>query len=336
MEDSHGRKINYLRVSLTDMCNLRCMYCMPEGKCNQNYVSSKMSIEEIDLIIRIFAECGVEKVRFTGGEPLIVKDISKIIYNASQVKGIKDISLTTNGIFLKDKIDELKKAGLNRVNVSMDTLKEDKYERITGRSYLKKVKEGIEVCLDKGITPVKINVVLMKGINLDEVDEFIKIAEKMPIDVRFIELMPIGAGTELFKNHFIPYKDIVESHPNLIPEDHRVSSTAELYKSSKGKGRIGFISPISCNFCSECNRVRLTAEGGIKSCLHGEEEINVISDVRDLLKKYNLSYCDLRESREYSILKKKILGAMYNKPLGHRLSMEGKSRSNKQMFQIGG
>jgi len=271
---------------------------MPEGKCNQNYVSSKMSIEEIDLIIRIFAECGVEKVRFTGGEPLIVKDISKIIYNASQVKGIKDISLTTNGIFLKDKIDELKKAGLNRVNVSMDTLKEDKYEGITGRSYLKKVKEGIEVCLDKGITPVKINVVLMKGINLDEVDEFIKIAEKMPIDVRFIELMPIGAGTELFKNHFIPYKDIVESHPNLIPEDHRVSS--------------------------------------IKSCLHGEEEINILSDVRDLFKKYNLSYCDLRESREYSILKKKILGAMYNKPLGHRLSMEGKSRSNKQMFQIGG
>lgn len=336
MRDAQGRQINYLRISLTDKCNLRCMYCMPEGECNQDYVNSRMSIEEMDLIIRIFSEIGVEKIRFTGGEPLVVKDISKIIYNTSQINGIKDISLTTNGVFLEDKIDELKEAGLNRVNISMDTLKEDKYQEITGKGYLKKVQRGIEKCLDKGIVPVKINVVLMKNINSDEIDEFIKVTEEMPVDVRFIELMPIGVGAELFENHFISYKDIIQSHPSLIPEEHIKSSTAELYKSNKGIGRVGFITPLSCKFCSECNRVRLTSDGSIKPCLHSEEEVNILSDIRNLLRYKNLSHAELKKSLEYKKVKNKILKAMYKKPLEHKLSKNEKSRSNKEMFQIGG
>lgn len=336
MEDSHGRNINYLRVSLTDKCNLRCTYCMPEGKCNQNFVSSKMSIEEIELIIRIFTEIGVEKVRFTGGEPLIVENISKIIYNTSQIKGIKDISLTTNGVFLEDKVKELKKAGLNRVNISMDTLKQDKYQAITGKPYLKKVQSGIVECLNEGIVPVKINVVLMKDINFDEVDEFIRMTEEIPVDIRFIELMPIGAGIELFQNHFISSKDIIASHPNLIPQDHRVSSTAELYRTNKGKGNVGFITPLSCKFCDECNRVRLTNEGSIKPCLHGEEETNILSDIRELLRKYNPMNASFKETLDYKRVKNKILNTMYEKPLEHSLSKDGKSKANKSMFQIGG
>ncbi len=336
MKDAYGRNINYLRVSLTDKCNLRCMYCMPEGKCNQSYISTKMSIKEIELIIRIFAEIGIEKVRFTGGEPLVVKDISKIIYNTSKIAGIKDISLTTNGVFLEDKIGELKEAGLTRVNISMDTLKVDKYQEITGKSYLEKVQRGIKECLNQGIVPVKINVVLMKDINSDEVDEFIKMTEEMPVDVRFIELMPIGAGIEMFKNHFISYRDIITSHPNLIHQEHKISSTAELYKSDKGIGNIGFITPLSCKFCGECNRVRLTSEGCIKLCLHDEKEINILSDARELLRRSNVLNNGFEKNLEYVKVKNKVLKAICNKPLEHSLSKDGKSKTNKGMFQIGG
>jgi len=236
MKDAQGRDINYLRVSLTDKCNLRCMYCMPDGNCNQSEINTNMSTEEISEIVRTFAELGVDKVRFTGGEPLVIKDLSQIIYNTSQILGIKDIALTTNGVFLEDKIEELKKSGLTRVNISMDTLDEDKYQRITGRPYLSKVKAGIRKCLDLGITPVKINVVIMKDINSEEIDNFIHLTEELPVDVRFIELMPIGSGVELFKKHFISSTEILDNHPELIPQSRKKSSTAELYRTKNGKG----------------------------------------------------------------------------------------------------
>lgn len=331
MKDAHGRSINYLRFSLTDKCNLRCMYCMPNGSCNQAEINTRMSIEEINKIIIIFAELGIDKVRFTGGEPLIVKELSQIIYNTSQIMGIRDISLTTNGIFLEERIEELKNAGLTRVNISLDTLNEDKYQRITGRPYLSKVKAGIRKCLELGVTPVKINVVLMKGINLDEVGNFIKLTEELPVDVRFIELMPIGSGVQLFKEHFISSMEIVDSYPELIPQNHKKSSTAELYRTKNGKGNIGFITPLSCKFCNECNRIRLTSDGIIRPCLHGEAEYQVLQDLREGLNNSDEGLKLLGER-----LKQRIYEAVYNKPWEHNLFKDGESKSIKNMFQIGG
>lgn len=336
MKDAQGRDINYLRVSLTDKCNLRCMYCMPDANCNQSEINTNMSIEEISEIIRTFAELGIDKVRFTGGEPLVIKELSQIIYNTSQIIGIKDIALTTNGVFLEEKIEELKKSGLTRVNISMDTLDEDKYRRITGRAYLSKVKAGIRKCLDLEITPVKINVVIMKDINSEEIDDFIHLTEELPVDVRFIELMPIGSGADLFKNHFISSTEILDNHPELILQSRKKSSTAELYRTKNGKGNIGFITPLSCKFCNECNRVRLTSDGVIRPCLHGEAEYDVLPYVREGLNNKDGMDEDKNLSLAHGSLKKKIYEAVYNKPSEHTLLKDGRSKSSKNMFQIGG
>lgn len=332
MRDVNGRRINYLRVSLTDKCNLNCRYCMPTGICNDKVIMSRMSIEETMEIIKAFAELGVNKVRFTGGEPLIVKDIEKIISDTAAVEGIEEISLTTNGIFLADKAEALKAAGLTRVNVSMDTLDDDKYEKITGKPYLSKVKEGIKRCIELGVTPVKINVVMMNKFNVEEMKEFIDITRKYDIEIRFIELMPMGAGIELFKENFISAKDIIEEYPELIKLEHEKASTAELYQVKDGRGRIGFITPLSCKFCSECNRVRLTCDGKIKPCLHSEEEIDILTYARQaILYKNTRDYIKYHEA-----LKAKIEAEVYNKPAEHTLSRDGRSRSHRAMFQIGG
>ncbi|NFA59680.1 GTP 3',8-cyclase MoaA [Clostridium sporogenes] len=319
MLDKYGRKINYLRVSVTDRCNLRCIYCMPsEGVLKKDH-DDIMRYEEIFNVVKTASLLGMDKIRFTGGEPLILKNIDNLIYNTSQLSSIKDIAMTTNAIFLEDRIDDLKKAGLKRVNISLDSLKKDKFKSITRGGDINKIFKGIEKSLLLGMTPIKINTVIMKGINDDEIDDFMNLTKEYPISVRFIELMPIGEGRKLYKDSYISSEEIISKHRDFIPVKRDKSSTAILYKFKEAKENIGFISPMSCKFCSGCNRVRLTSEGTLKPCLHSEKEVNLKDYVEN----------------EQALLSK-MNEAIYNKPLEHHMIEEKESKSKKMMYQIGG
>lgn len=319
MQDGNGRKINYIRVSLTDRCNLRCVYCMPEGGIDKKEHHEIIRHEEIIKILKASASLGINKVRFTGGEPLIVKGVDRLINETSKINGIEDISITTNGILLNSMVNELKKAGLKRVNISLDSLKEDKFKKITRGGNIQDVFQAIEKCINLGIKPVKINTVLIKGINDDEITDLIKLTKDYPVHVRFIELMPIGEGLNYYDTGFISSEQVISEQRELVPLNSNISSTASLFKLLNSKGTVGFISPLSCKFCSNCNRIRLTSSGTIKPCLHSDTEFD--------LKKYLDSEVSL-----ISELKEII----YNKPAEHNLENDGKSRSKRDMFEIGG
>lgn len=282
MRDSFGRKINYLRVSLTDRCNLRCKYCMPEDgidKCEHHEI---LSLEETYDIIESFVELGVDKIRFTGGEPLVRKDIVSLIRRVSKLQKVKDIAMTTNGIFLKEMAEDLKEAGLKRVNISLDTMDSEKFKSITRGGNLQSVLEGIEEAKRVGLTPIKINTVLIGGFNEDEIENFANLTIKEPIDVRFIELMPIGEASSWAEEKFISNKKILEQIKGLKSvEREDISSPAIYFKLPNAKGRVGIINPISCKFCEDCNRVRLTATGRLKLCLHSNREIDLKIPLRD-------------------------------------------------------
>jgi len=318
MIDKRGRNIDYLRVSLTDRCNLRCLYCMPEEGIQKKCHDEILRFEEIERIIMACASIGIKKVRFTGGEPLILKGIDKLIKNTSIIPGIEDISITTNGILLDDMAEDLKKAGLKRVNISIDTLNKEKFKEITRLGDIDRVFSAMGKCLSIGLVPVKLNVVLMKGINDNEIGDFLKLTKDNPIQVRFIELMPIGEGTRYYSKCSMKVEEILERHPELIPvkDDSKVAS---VYKLPGAKGSVGLISPVSCKFCSDCNRIRLTATGTIKPCLHSAEEINLKPYLNDEQKLIEV-----------------IEDTVYNKPEEHHLETDGKSRTDRMMFQIGG
>ncbi|MBP1927140.1 cyclic pyranopterin phosphate synthase [Sedimentibacter acidaminivorans] len=318
MLDKTGRKIDYLRVSLTDRCNLRCIYCMPEEGIPKKTHDDIVRFENFEKVISAFATLGIKKVRFTGGEPLILNGIEKLIKFTSSLPSIEDVSLTTNGILLYDKVEELKKAGLNRVNISLDTLNKEKYKKITRGGDISKVLSAIEKCISIDLKPVKINVVLMKGINDDEVEDFINLTKAMPVQVRFIELMPIGEGLKFYEKSSMKIDEIIDNHKELIHIKDK-SNVASVYKIEGAKGTVGFISPISCKFCNNCNRIRLTSTGSIKPCLHSHDEIS--------LKPY---------FNDEKMLKKVIEDAIYNKPDEHHLAEDKKSQTDKMMYQIGG
>lgn len=320
MIDNYGRKINYLRVSLTDKCNLRCIYCMPEICPRSNEENSpQLKINDVIKIVNAVSMLGIEKIRYTGGEPLIVKNIDRLIYETHKQAKIKDIAITTNGIFLEDIIYDLKISGLNKVNISLDTLKSDRYKKITRGGELNKVFKALERCLSLGLKSVKINTVLLKGINDDEITDFINLTKKYPIDVRFIELMPLGEGIKYYDKFFMTSKEVLERFPELIREKGNEASTAELYKLKNSIGKVGFISPLSCKFCDSCNKIRLTSEGKIKPCLHSDEEIDImpyLNNEKELLNKIR-----------YSIMEK---------PKEHHIEEVHKTNTHRMMFQIGG
>ncbi|BCZ46481.1 GTP 3',8-cyclase [Clostridium gelidum] len=319
MRDKQGRNINYLRVSVTDRCNLRCIYCMPEDGIESLEHDDILRFEDILKIVKSAASLGINKVRYTGGEPLVMKDIDKLIYETSRLPGIDDIAITTNGILLSDMAEDLKKAGLKRVNISLDTLNEDKFRSITRIGNLDKVLESIDKCLTLGLKPVKINTVLMRGVNDTEIIDFLNLTKEMPVEIRFIELMPIGESIKLYEESKVDFSEILKQYPELIQIETEKNSTAQLYKLQGAKGKIGFISPISCKFCPDCNKIRLTSIGKIKPCLHSSEEI----DLREYLNNEEL-------------LTMKLKSAIFNKPLEHHLQEENASRSGKMMYQIGG
>lgn len=318
MKDSFGREINYLRISVTDLCNLRCRYCMPQEGIPKLPHENVLSVEEIETLAKAFVNLGINKIRLTGGEPLVRRGILDIVERIGKLEGVKDFAITTNGVLLKNLAQELKNRGLKRVNISLDTLKEEKYKYITRIGNIKDVLEGIEAAKKVGLTPIKINTVLVRGFNDDEIEDLARLTEREEIDVRFIELMPIG---EALKNESIKYisnQIVLEKLPELIPlEKKDPSSPALYYKLPNAKGRIGLINPISCKFCKYCNRVRLTAQGKMKLCLHSDEEV------------------DLKEAlRKGQDIESIIIDAINRKPESHQL--ERGQYITKKMYQIGG
>ncbi|WP_455931861.1 GTP 3',8-cyclase MoaA [Parvimonas micra] len=313
MKDRFGRNITYLRISVTDLCNLRCKYCMPESGVKSLCHSDILSIEEIVEIVKVASKNGIKKIRLTGGEPLVRRGFINLCKQISEINEIEDIAITTNGVHLKDMADELFENKVRRINFSLDTLVKEKYNDITRRNDFDKTMESLFYVIKKGFK-VKINVVLIGGFNDDEIQDFVNLANKYDLEVRFIELMQIGETANWSKDKFVSNKIVLEKVPEL--EFDGVSGVAKIYKIKGQKGRIGLISPISCSFCEDCNRIRLTSDGKLKPCLHSKDEINL----------KGLSGEELEE-----VFKRGI----YEKPEKHHLE-DGKSESARDMNKIGG
>lgn len=272
MKDQFNREITYLRVSITDRCNLRCRYCMPEaGVCKLQH-QDILRYEEILEIVSMAAELGIKKVRVTGGEPLVRLGCADLCAGISAIPGIQEVVITTNGILLEQQAEALHQAGVRRVNVSLDTMDPEKYRQITGGGEIQRVLRGIEKARDVGLTPIKINTVLMGGFNDGEISDFVEMTREHPIELRFIELMPMGPGAEFGESAYLPGQTVLDRVPELqpIPADGGV---ARLYQLPGAVGRVGLISPLSRHFCGSCNRLRLTSEGALKPCLHSNQEI---------------------------------------------------------------
>lgn len=274
MKDSFGREINYMRISVTDKCNNRCKYCMPlEGVADLGH-DTILKFEEIERIVTAAASLGITKYRLTGGEPLVRKGITGLVEKLAEIPGVEEIGMTTNGLLLSKYAADLKKAGLTRVNVSLDTLRNHRYKEITRGGDLEAVIDGINAAERAGLKPIKLNVVIMKGFNDDELMDFVQLTFQHDYEIRFIELMPLGTALNACEYGYISCEELKTRLPALRPvhQDHGV---AELFKYPGAKGRIGFITPISSCFCQECNKLRLTSDGKIKTCLHSEQEIDL-------------------------------------------------------------
>lgn len=321
MQDTCNRQINYMRISVTDRCNLRCFYCMPEqGICKMDH-RDVLRYEEIIRVVREGARLGISRIRITGGEPLIRPGIESLIRGIKAIEGIREVSLTTNGQLLKDMAESLKEAGLDRVNLSLDSLSPEKYKDITRVGDVQRVLDGINRCLEIGLVPVKVNVVLMKGINDDEIEDFAELTVTLPVSVRFIELMPIGHASHWFKKRYISTDIVLDKLPRLIPEDNTLGGGPAVYYRLPGAmGTIGLIAALSHNFCDRCNRVRLTADGRIKPCLHSDLEV----DLKPAL----------REGR--GDLAHALARAISLKPESHSMNQAGSMNGNRDMYQIGG
>lgn len=326
--DSHNRKINYLRISITDRCNLRCRYCMPEEGISQLCHSEILSYEEILRLARLAVKRGITKVRITGGEPLVRKGVVHLIQQLSALPGLQDISMTTNGILLEQFASSLFQAGLRRVNISMDSLNPDKYKEITRGGDLSRVWEGVHAAMRNGITPIKINVVAISGWNDTEILDFARLTLQNPLQVRFIEFMPFGFSSEWEQERCISGEEIrgrLEAFFPLQPVEkpwNGHEGPARIFKFPGSAGEIGLISPISDHFCSSCNRLRLTSDGKLRTCLFSDEE----TDLKPLLR----SGCSEEE------LGGKLDEALRKKPFRHGMVEGSRKRCHRPMVKIGG
>ena len=319
MLDGYERNIDYARISLTDKCNLRCVYCMPEDNVYENnLINDTLSFNDYKFIINGLSQVGIKKIKFTGGEPLLYPHLIELIKYAHYECNIDDISITTNGIGLNEIAYELKRSGLKSVNISLDSLKSYKYKSITRGGNLTDVLKSINRCLELGIK-VKINCVVIKRFNDDEVYDFIEMANYYPIDVRFIELMPLGEGEYFYENGYFNISNFINDIDELYKIEDEKGSTARLYQAKYAKGRIGIITPISCQFCNTCNRIRITSDGKIKLCLHSNEE----TDIRYYLNKP-------------MIFKEVLKEIILKKPDKHNLLESNSSDTYRQMYEIGG
>ena len=318
MTDGYGRTIEYLRMSVTDACNLKCSYCTPDGGSSCCNCKNNLSTDELCEIAEAAAELGVKKLRITGGEPLVRRDVVELAGRLAKIRGIEDISMTTNGTLLAPLARELYDAGIHRINISLDTLDTEKYARITKGGRLDHALEGIRAAMDVGMSPVKLNTVLIGGFNDDEIEALARLTVEQPVELRFIELMPIGDTHGFGSEAYLPASAVLEKLPQLVELEGERHSVARLYRLPEAKGRIGLISPVSNHFCAECNRLRLTADGCIKPCLHSADEISL-------------------RGLHGDELKEKLLYAVSKKPKMHvELSATERSESKRSMNRIGG
>lgn len=317
MLDQFERKIHYLRISVTDKCNLRCRYCMPaEGVCKKSH-ADMMHEDELITAIEAAASLGITKLRITGGEPLVKKNILSICQRAAKVEGIQEVCLTTNGILLPLLATPLREAGVSRINLSLDTLDQEKYAYITRIGRLDAFFAGLEAALDAGFEKVKINAVLIGGFNDNEIVQLAELTKQYPVDMRFIEMMPMYDGGDFDEKSFIPCTKVLDYLPDAV-EAEQDGGVAKLYRLPGAKGNIGLISPVSAHFCGSCNRIRLTADGKLKPCLHSADE-------------YSLKGLD------FDGMKKVLEEAIWNKPAWHGdLDAAHRSQAGRNMNQIGG
>lgn len=325
MQDKFRRVVNYMRISVIDRCNLRCIYCMPAEGIKPIAHKSILRYEEITRIVKIAAATGVRQIRLTGGEPLIRKDLAYLVSSLSAIEGIEDISLTTNGLLLKKHARPLADAGLRRVNVSLDSLSPDKYRDITRGGDIDTVLEGIREAEDAGLLPVKINMVPIRGFNDSEIEAFARLTMKASYHVRYIEFMPIGAKELWSAEKYISTDEVkakVSAIAPLIPAEVKKSGPARYFRFENAPGAIGFISPVTNHFCGRCNRLRLTSDGKLRPCLFSETEVDLKSA--------------MRRGDPDSEIERLLRLAIEVKPRGHSLETGMNPPDLKPMSRIGG
>jgi cyclic pyranopterin phosphate synthase len=321
--DRFGRSIHYLRISLTDHCNLRCIYCMPEDQTFRPN-ADLLQDDEIFKLAHLFASLGFDKIRLTGGEPTVRANIVEIVRGIASTPGIHSLSMTTNGVLLSRLAKPLKEAGLQRVNVSIDTLDPEKFRRLTRWGKLDDVWKGILAAEEAGMAPVKLNAVIVKGYNEDDVVDLAALTVDRPWQMRFIEMMPFAGVTDVQTKQIITAAQIqgkIESEFGPLETTGQYDGEARIYRVRGGKGELGFISSVTMPFCSACTRARLTADGVLRMCLLREKEIDLLTPMRN-----GASEDDLRAL---------ILDGVWNKPWGHGLA-EGLIPLNRAMNEIGG
>jgi len=282
LTDGFGRPHSYLRIAVTDRCNLRCVYCMPAADFRWRPRPEILSLEEIVRIAGLMVGLGIDKIRLTGGEPTVRDNIEWLVAKLARLPGLKTLGMTTNGARLREKAHALRAAGLQALNVSLDTLRPNRFIEITKRDRLADVLAGIDTAIDAGFRPLKINVVVLKGVNDDELCDFAELARAKPVNVRFIEFMPF-AGNRWQRERVVPWstaKGIIEEHHALTPRVNGSSDVARDFDLPDAAGWISFISPLTAQFCGGCNRVRLTADGAIKSCLLRGAEVSLRDALR--------------------------------------------------------
>jgi cyclic pyranopterin phosphate synthase len=323
--DRHDRRLNYLRISVTDRCNLRCTYCVPPGRIPWLSHDEILRYEEILRIVRVGVDLGITKIRVTGGEPLVRKGVIGFLQSLSDIPGISELTLTTNGVFLEDHIDAIRTAGIRRLNISLDTLQREKFTLITGSDAFERVWQGIEAARHSGFEPIKINVVALRGVNDDELVDFSRLTFKYPYHIRFIEHMPIGESR------------VKATLPLLVPEikarigvlgemrpveKNADDGPAERFRFKAAAGEIGFISALSHHFCGSCNRLRLTASGQLRPCLLSDRQL----DLKALMR----AGCNDHQLAEI------FQQAVRNKPSDHNLAVNDPTGVSCQMSSIGG
>ena len=323
MKDQFKRRIDYLRISVTDRCNLRCKYCMPVEGIQWMPHEAILTFEEILRLMKISTQLGFRRFRITGGEPLVRREIIDFLREGARLPGVEDLMITTNGMLLPKMALELKTVGVQRVNISLDTMDPERFKDITRGGDVSTVMQGIFRSLEVGLNPVKINVVVVRGFNSDELPSFLTLAKQYPLHIRFIELMPIGISSE-HRADFVPIKEMKEllGIKDYVPAlDISGGGPAEYFRPSGFKGSIGFISALSRHFCDTCNRVRLTADGKLRPCLHSKHEV----DLRETL----------RDGSTDSEVMERFAQAVWSKPAAHHMKDEA-WQDKRVMSQIGG
>ncbi len=326
MRDSFGRTIDYLRLSITDRCNLRCRYCMPDEGVPAMAHGDILSYEEMLRVARVAADLGVRKIRITGGEPLVRKGVVEFIRKLAALPGRPEITLTTNGLLLADQAAELKRAGLSRVNVSLDTLRPERFSSLTRREGLERVLAGLEAAERYGLTPLKVNMVPIAGVNADEIADFGRLTLVRPWEIRFIEFMPVSGDLDYTPENRFPADQITAELARvalLVPVPRTgPGGVARLYRFEQAKGQLGVIPAVSHHFCNECNRLRVTADGRVRPCLFSVDEL----DLRTLLR----SGASDKEVRDF------LVGAVGSKPEKHRIGEADFRQGKRHMHGIGG